>query len=189
MDLFHGSLQTVPLTALMAFYHVARHGDIQTEAREEAKQRMPKKHSRYFDSTQSVGFTRSIVNETLRLNPPIIGNGRVIQKDLVLGGYSVPAYTNVLLHFQVACRQEENYKEPLKFIPDRAEPNQIAYVFGGSNRMCLGRTFALRQLLLVVAKVLRNFEIFYDGGKISMINQMHNKPEKPLILRLKPIDE
>ncbi|CAL1278816.1 unnamed protein product [Larinioides sclopetarius] len=189
MDLFHGSLQTVPLTALMAFYHVARHGDIQAEAREEAKQRMPKKDSRYFDGTEPVDYTQSIVYETLRLNPPIIGNGRVIQKDLVLGGYSVPAYTNVLLHFQVACRQEENYKEPLKFIPERADPSRITYVFGGSNRMCLGKAFAMRQLFLVVAKVIRNFEISYDGDEISMINQMHNKPEKPLILRLKPIDE
>ncbi|GBM72453.1 Cytochrome P450 302a1, mitochondrial [Araneus ventricosus] len=189
IDLFHGALQAVPLTALMAFYNVARNGDVQAEAREETKQRMPKKDSRYFDVTEPQDYIGSIVYETLRLNPPIIGNGRVIQRDLVLGGYSVPAYTNVILHFQVACRQEENYEEPLKFIPGRADPNRITYIFGGSKRMCLGKAFALRQLLLVVAKVIRNFELFYDGGEINMINQLHNRPDKPLILRLKPIDE
>ncbi|GBN53980.1 putative cytochrome P450 49a1 [Araneus ventricosus] len=189
------SLQSkVPLTVLMALYNVARNKDIQIQAREELVEYLPTKDSKYCSLNISPpDIIEHIVWETLRFSPPIIGNGRIIKSDMVLGGYNVPKETNVILHFQVASLLEEFYSDPLKFNPNRfksASADRVKKVFAvGSWRACIGSRFASDTMFLILLKMLRNFEFSYDGGEIAMINRLHNEPEKPLFLKLKPLPE
>ncbi|XP_055950146.1 cytochrome P450 302a1, mitochondrial-like [Argiope bruennichi] len=195
MDIFQGALQTVPLTVLMALYNLARNKQVQDAAREELTKLLPLRDSKYFSIVKNFKYDippylNGIVWETLRINPPIIGNRRVLQEDLILGGYIVPKGIHVILHQQVACLLEENFADPLKFNPERhpsPHMQHLEYVFGARRRICFGKTFALDQMALVIAKILRDFEIVYDGEEVNMINRLHNKPEVPLYLRLFPL--
>ncbi|GFY09659.1 cytochrome P450 27C1 [Trichonephila clavipes] len=94
-----------------------------------------------------------------RLSPPIIGNGRVSQMDLVLGGYMVPAGTMVVLQSQAACMLEDYFERPLEFLPDRfvnrSKYHQVGGVnlpFGFGARFCIGQAFAHGQLILALSK-------------------------------------
>lgn len=37
-----------------------------------------------------ISYTRAVLKETLRMNPISVGIGRILNKDMVLGGYHVP---------------------------------------------------------------------------------------------------
>ncbi|GFQ77405.1 cytochrome P450 302a1, mitochondrial [Trichonephila clavata] len=209
MDLFQGATATVPLTLTWALYHLSRCPDIQERAREELIERMPTKQSKYykniegamtgellFDAGHASPHVQAILQETLRLSPPIVGNGRVSQMDLVLGGYMVPAGTMIVLQTQAACMLEDHFERPLEFLPDRfihsKKYHRVGAVnlpFGFGARFCIGQPFAHGQLILALSKILRNFEVSYDGEEVGVINRLHNEPDKPVIFKLKPLKQ
>ncbi|PRD34071.1 UNVERIFIED_CONTAM: dib [Trichonephila clavipes] len=209
MDLFQGATFTVPLTIAWALYNLSRCPDIQERAREELVERMPTKQSKYykniegkrrgellFDPSQASSHVQAILRETLRLSPPIIGNGRVSQMDLVLGGYMVPAGTMVVLQSQAACMLEDYFERPLEFLPDRfvnrSKYHQVGGVnlpFGFGARFCIGQAFAHGQLILALSKILRNFEVSYHREEVGVVNRLHNEPDRPVIFTLKPLKQ
>ncbi|GFQ77406.1 cytochrome P450 302a1, mitochondrial, partial [Trichonephila clavata] len=209
MDLFQGATATVPLTLTWALYHLSRCPDIQERAREELIERMPTKQSKYykniegamtgellFDAGHASPHVQAILQETLRLSPPIVGNGRVSQMDLVLGGYMVPAGTMIVLQTQAACMLEDHFERPLEFLPDRfihsKKYHRVGAVnlpFGFGARFCIGQPFAHGQLILALSKILRNFEVSYDREEVGVINRLHNEPDRPVIFKLKPLKQ
>src|SRR5215469_17007983 len=70
----------------------------------------------------SLGYTRSVIDEALRLYPPgWLLSRRTIEAD-VLGGYPVPAGTNVLLPLYLLHRHPRFWKNPEDFDPERFAP-------------------------------------------------------------------
>ncbi|GFY48084.1 probable cytochrome P450 12a5, mitochondrial [Trichonephila inaurata madagascariensis] len=204
LDLFQGAISTVPLTLTWALYQVSRHPEIQERARKELMELMPTKDALFYDTSlelkkQSLGianymqYTKAIIGETLRLIPPTIGNGRIISKNLVLGGYLVPAGNMVVMQSQAACRSNEYFERPLEFIPDRYinrakyyQKGMVDIPFGLGIRSCVGRAFANAQMNLALSKILRNFEVSYYHEEVGVINRLHNEPDRPVLFRLKP---
>ncbi|GFU40839.1 probable cytochrome P450 301a1, mitochondrial [Nephila pilipes] len=198
-DLFQGAMHTAATTIGVALYNVARHGSIQQEAREELMKYLPEKDSRFSEVPQygeGIRSLYSIIMETLRLHPPTIGNGRVTKKESVLGGYLIPEGTMVVLQTQVASRLERNFERPMEFLPERhtslrtSMRNRMSVIepFGRGRRSCPGILFARNQMNLAIAKILRNFEISYHHEEIDFINKLHNMPDRPIKLRLKPLE-
>ncbi|GFU40842.1 cytochrome P450 302a1, mitochondrial [Nephila pilipes] len=207
LDLFQGAISTVPLTLTWALYQLTGCPDIQERAREQLMEILPSRDTRYYDlsqtraellflSSKASPCVQAILRETLRLNPPAIGNGRINSVDLVLGGYLVPAGTMIVLQSQAACRLDEYFERPLEFIPDRFINSEKYHKKGGVNRpfgfgprSCIGQPFAHGQLILALSKILRNFEVSYDREEVGVINRLHNEPDRPVIFKLKPLTE
>ncbi|KAG8187132.1 hypothetical protein JTE90_004878 [Oedothorax gibbosus] len=200
LDLFHAGIHTTAVTTAFALYHLALNRNVQEKLRLEILKELPTKGSRYADSSlaMSNNYLLMVIRETLRLNPPTIGNGRVLQAPLALGGYNVPASTMVLLHHQVASLQEENFGDAQKFIPERwvRPPDEIknpyrTYAwkpFGSGRRQCAGHYLAREELQLAVSKFVRNFDISYHHEKIDVVNRLHNEPDRPVRLQLRPLN-
>ncbi|GFU40844.1 probable cytochrome P450 12e1, mitochondrial [Nephila pilipes] len=210
IDLFQGAITTVPLTLTWALYLLTRCPDmIQRSAREELMKMLPSKDHRYYLYTDSLDEAKrsldragviphvvAIEKETLRLSPPVIGSGRINSKDLVLGGYLVPAGNMIVLQNRAACRLEEYFAHPLEFLPDRyihAEKyfskGNIDKPFGGGPRSCMGQSFAHAQMIMALSKILRNFEVSYHHEDVGVINRLHNEPDRPVFLKLKPVEK
>jgi enediyne biosynthesis protein E7 len=117
---------------------------------------------------ESLPYTQQVVNEALRLYPPgWVLSRRTIDAD-VLGGYSVPANTNVLLMLYVLHRHPGFWKDPDTFWPERfapeheAERPRFAYMpFAAGPRHCIGETFALYEMLMHLYKVARHYRLSY----------------------------
>ncbi|GFY48085.1 cytochrome P450 302a1, mitochondrial [Trichonephila inaurata madagascariensis] len=207
LDMFQGAISCIPLTLTWALYHLSYSPDIfiQSRAREELIEIMPNKDSRYYELNKPVQeylFIKSrapcvqaILRETLRLIPPTIGIGRVNREDLILGGYLVPAGNMIILQSQAACRLEEYFEQPLKFIPSRfmnlKELNpelKINFPFGLGHRACVGFSFAHAQMIMALSKILRNFEVSHHHEEVDVINRLYNEPDRPILLRMKPLE-
>ncbi|GFY09665.1 cytochrome P450 302a1, mitochondrial [Trichonephila clavipes] len=171
LDMFQGAISGIPLTLTWALYHLSYSPDIfiQSRAREELIEILPNKDSRYYELNkplQEYLFMKSrapcvqaILRETLRLIPPTIGIGRINREDLILGGYLVPAGNMIILQSQAACRLEEYFEHPLKFVPSRfmnlKEFNpelKINFPFGLGHRACVGFSFAHAQMIMALSK-------------------------------------
>lgn len=102
-----------------------------------------------------------VVDESMRLLPPAAVMSRISTAPFEIGPYRAPKGTFVTLSQYVTHRLPDLYPEPYRFKPRRWEtidPSPYAYLpFGAGSRMCIGRTFALMEIKLVLAMLLQQF--------------------------------
>ncbi|HVH84187.1 MAG TPA: cytochrome P450 [Steroidobacteraceae bacterium] len=141
---------------------------------------------------ETLGFTAQVVNEALRLYPPgWLLSRRAVAAD-VLGGFAVPAGTNVLLPLYLLHRHPRYWQEPDRFWPERfapereAERPRFAYMpFAAGPRHCIGETFALYEMLLHLYKVARRYRLVYVPDKPHELEaQINLRTRHPLHMRL-----
>jgi cytochrome P450 len=113
----------------------------------------------------------NVVNESMRLFPPAYAIGREAIEDCEIGGYPVPAKTTIFLSPWVSHRDARWFEDPLAFKPERWESDfakklpRFAYVpFGGGPRVCIGNSFALMEAALILASVVRRYQLTQPGG-------------------------
>lgn len=88
--------------------------------------------------------------------------GRVLQASTVVAGYRLPAGVMVAPGIGLVHANAELYPDPERFDPDRMVGATLGPTtwlpFGGGNRRCLGATFALTEMRIVLREVLRRVE-------------------------------
>jgi len=102
-----------------------------------------------------------VVKESLRLLPPVPLNHRIVGKETELGGYALPPGTEILASIYHTHRMPEYFSEPSRFLPSRwarLDPGPYVYnPFSAGPRMCIGATFALMEIKIVLALWLQRF--------------------------------
>ena len=107
-------------------------------------------------------YTRAAVQEGLRLYPPAYAIGREARAEVLLDGHRIPRGATVFMSPWVMQRDPRYYEEPEAFRPERwlgdapaCLPRFAYFPFGGGARVCIGNTFALSELVLVMATIAR----------------------------------
>ena len=107
-------------------------------------------------------FSRQVVDEALRLYPPVWMIPRRAEIETGLGGYRIPSRSLVLLSIYALHRHPQLWERPDQFDPSRfrTPPPRWSYLpFGGGPHQCIGNAFALAELQLVLAAVTRRFRL------------------------------
>ncbi|MBK8211995.1 MAG: cytochrome P450 [Rhodospirillales bacterium] len=106
------------------------------------------------------------VNEAMRLYPPVFLIGRENVRDVEIGRRLLPAGTICLLSQWVVHRDPRFWRDPNSFKPERweagtdpARPRYAYFPFGGGPRICIGRSFAMIEAVLVLATLFRRFRL------------------------------
>jgi cytochrome P450 family 135 len=105
-------------------------------------------------------YLDAAVKEALRIRPVIAGVGRVVRGEpYELGDYLIPPGTEINPSISVIHRRGDRYPEPREFRPERFladdPPDTYTWIpFGGGTRRCLGASFALFEMRVVVRRVL-----------------------------------
>lgn len=113
-------------------------------------------------------YLEAVCQETLRLEPvaPLIG--RTLREPLTLKGHRLPAGISVGIAIVNLHRRPDLYPEPERFLPERflgRERGGFEYLpFGGGTRRCLGAAFAVYEMKLVLASLLR-------AGRLALVGQ------------------
>jgi len=89
--------------------------------------------------------------------------GRVLTRPVELAGYHLPAGVMVAPGIGLVHASPDQYPDPDRFDPDRmlgATLSPTTWLpFGGGNRRCLGATFAMAELRIVLREILRHVEL------------------------------
>jgi cytochrome P450 len=105
-------------------------------------------------------YIDAVVKESLRLRPVIPGVGRVVcQEPFQLNGYEIPPGYEINPSIRVVHRRGDLYPQPASFHPERFlgpdAPDTYTWIpFGGGTRRCLGASFALMEMRIVLRRVL-----------------------------------
>jgi cytochrome P450 len=117
-------------------------------------------------------YTRQIIDETMRLYPPIPGILREAAAADVLSGQRVPAGSIIAVMPWIVHRHRRLWSDPDRFDPEHfaAEPvaarSRFAYIpFAAGPRICVGAAFAMTQMLVVVSVLARRFRLRLVPGR------------------------
>jgi cytochrome P450 family 135 len=107
-------------------------------------------------------YLEAVVNETLRVRPVVPIVVRHLQADLAVGGYVLAAGTMVAPCIYLTNRNGRVYERPAEFMPERfldRSPETFAWIpFGGGIRRCIGASFALLEMKLILRTILSELE-------------------------------
>jgi cytochrome P450 len=134
------------------FMHLARDGRACARLAEE------------LDTAAGDDYLTATIHESLRLRPVLPQvEPRYLRRPVTIGGFDYPAGVALIPAPYMLHHDPEIYPEPFAFRPERfLEKNPGTYTwipFGGGRRRCLGAAFALQEMKIVVAEVIRRFEL------------------------------
>ena len=110
-------------------------------------------------------YTRAVIEEALRLYPPVWMLTRTALRDDEINGYAIPAGALVAISPYLIHRHSGCWDDPDRFIPERflvgkrVNSNRYYIPFGHGPRHCVGKYFAMLEMPLVLATVLRRFAL------------------------------
>jgi cytochrome P450 len=110
------------------------------------------------DAGESDEYLTAVVSETLRVRPVVPLVVRVLAQELQVGDRVLPAGTRVAPSIFLTNRNPRVYEQPTRFMPERflgASPETFSWIpFGGGIRRCIGASFALLEMKLILRTAL-----------------------------------
>lgn len=136
-------------------------------------------------------WTTAVVSEAMRLYPPAWTLERTAVADDDVCGTSVPAGSMVavlpyLIHRNPAVWPNPAGFDPTRFLPGAPDRHRYAWLpFGGGKRGCIGAGFALREAVLVLARLSRHYRLDFAGPGLPRPRGLVTlRPDGPVIMRL-----
>lgn len=165
ITLFLAGQETTALTLVWAWYLLAQHPEAEQAFWLELDEVLQGRAPEAADVPQ-LKFTEMIAKESMRLYPPAYVVGRESVAECEIGGYHIPPRTQMLMPTWVVHRDPRFFIEPEKFKPERWTPEFISelpkyayFPFGGGPRVCIGNTFAMMEIVLLLATIGQKFRL------------------------------
>jgi cytochrome P450 len=170
------------------FYLISRHPEVEqrllAELAEVLAGRTPT-----LEDLPKLTYTKSVIQESMRLYPPIwIIERRVIEEDVV-GGYRLPAGSAVVISPYALHRHPAFWDRPEVLDPSRFEsPAPAAYIpFGAGPRSCIGSEFAMLEAQLITAMVMQSFRLeLVPGHPVEPLPDITLRSKHGMLMNSRP---
>jgi cytochrome P450 len=125
-----------------------------------------------FEDVPALRYTNAIVCESMRLYPPAWSLGREAIAEVEIGGHRIEPGAEVWIPTWSIHRDRRWFDEPLRFDPTRwldglaaRLPRFAFFPFGGGPRQCIGNTFAMLEVTLVLATIAQRYRLTSVTGR------------------------
>jgi cytochrome P450 len=119
-----------------------------------------------YEDLMKLRYSRMVVEESMRLYPPVWTLARTAVNEDEIGGYRIPARSEILIFPYITQRHPKWWQDAEAFRPERFAPEnsaarpRYAYLpFGAGPRTCIGLNFAMTEILLVLAMMLQRYRL------------------------------
>ncbi len=160
--------ETTALTLAWALYEISRNPEIADRIRAESQAVFGDREPTAADYSSLV-YTRAVIQETMRIYPPIWGLIRVAAIDDTIGGKEIKAGDRIVLFAYGAHHNPKFWDDPEAFVPERwtdKTKKQVKYSyipFGAGKRSCIGGAMSQVENTLALSILLRKFQPEYVG--------------------------
>jgi cytochrome P450 len=168
--------ETTALTLAWALYQTSQDPEMADRIRKEGEACYGDREPTAADYS-ALAYTRAVIQETMRMYPPIWGLIRVAAKDDVIGGKEIKAGDRVVMFAYGVHHSPKYWDTPEAFRPERfmGDANKkrkpYTYVpFGGGKRSCIGGAMSQVENTLALSMLLRRFRPEYVGENPPGIN-------------------
>jgi cytochrome P450 len=177
--------ETTASTLSWTWYLIDRHPEVAERMRAEAIAVLGDRTPR-FEDLHALTYTGMVIQEAMRMYPPVWALTRRALRADEVGGYRVPAGADVMISPYTLHRNPAFWPDPQRFDPQRFEPtgavaaaHRYAYIpFGAGPRVCVGSHLGTLEATLVAAMVARRFRLELPPGQQA-------QPEAMLSLRVR----
>ena len=189
--------ETSANTISFALHYPSTNPDVAAKAQAEIDQRWPGSDfpNIEFDDIAKLRYLRRVVDETLRLWPVAPGYYRQARRDTTLGNgkyhFREGDWVAVVLlaaHRAPAWGSDADRFNPDRFLPEnlRKLPPHTYKPFGTGPRACIGRQFALHEIVLTLAAILHQYDLESKPGYHLKIAETLTLKPADFQLRLHP---
>lgn len=147
------------------------------------------------DDLKQMDYLELCIKETLRLYPPAGYLGRKITEEFQCGKYRIPEGATTLIATASIHTDPNVYSKPLQFIPERFMPNSpensvpCAFIpFSHGLRSCIGQRFAMLEIKVTLALVLRRYRIesLTERHELKVSASIVSKSRTPIKVKFIP---
>jgi cytochrome P450 len=173
------------------WYRLGMHPEVQQRVLREVDDELLGRTPTLADCSK-LTYTRAVIDETQRMYPQgWLGSRRAVEEDEI-GGYRVPAGTEIFFSSYHAHRHPEFWDEPDEFRPERFTAEEVAkrdraayFPFGAGPHLCIGNQFAMSEMLLIIASTMQRYRIELESQEpVSPKPLLTLGPEQPIRVRL-----
>jgi cytochrome P450 len=160
--------ETTALALTWTLYLISQHAETETRLFEEVR-RIAGEDPIGPEHIDNLTFTKQVIQESMRLFPPVAVLPRAALRDTAIGGERAEAGTVALVPIYALHRHRLLWDNPDAFDPDRFSPergagrHRFAYLpFGGGPRICIGMSFAMIEAVAMLATFVRGARFTHD---------------------------
>ncbi len=168
LTLFLAGHETTSQALTWTWYLLSQHPEIEARLHAELADVLG---GRSPTPADALPYTDAVLQESMRLFPPVTTLARVTTAPIELGGYSIPEGADVICWVYFAHHDARWWPEPERFDPTRFLPGRVesiprgAYTpFGAGQRQCIGKHFALMEARLLLATLAQRFRLSLVPG-------------------------
>jgi len=141
-------------------------------------------------------YARMVVEESMRLYPPVWTLARTAVNDDAIDGFRIPAGSEILIFPYITQRHPKWWQDAETFRPERFAPEnsasrpRYAYLpFGEGPRTCIGLNFAMTEVLVVLAGIVQRFRLHLaiDSATVTADPSVTLQPKPGVPVRLEKI--
>lgn len=175
------------------FWLLTQHRDVEARLLAELDEVLKGRPAASSDLAQ-LPYLKQVVQESMRLLPPVWAVARLSHQDEVFQGYRIPAGAYITIPIYAIHRHPEFWPDPDRFDPERFSPQRTeprhsySYIpFSAGPRTCIGASMAMLEIQLVVANLLPRFHMdVAPGARIETAAKVTLTPKHGMPMRVTP---
>ncbi|WP_137286821.1 cytochrome P450 [Halorussus salinisoli] len=191
MTLLLAGHETTALALTFTFFLLAQHGDVERKLVAELERELGGDPPTMAD-VGDLTYLERVVQESMRLYPPVPGIVREPVEDDRVGDYRIPAGVTVSMSQHVVHRDPRWYDDPMAFRPERwtdgfreSLPRLAYFPFAAGPRRCIGDRFALLEARLVLATILQEYHLeLVSSPALDLRPSITARPKNPVEMKV-----
>lgn len=179
--LFAAGHETTANALGFILYLLAKYPEKQEKAYQEVTQ-LDWEKGLEMEDLRKLSYVKQCIEEGMRLYPPAYYIDRESIEEDEIDEFTIPKNTMLLLAIYELHRDERFWETPENFMPERFDVrnkkdfSDYYFPFGGGPRMCVGNNFAMQEMIITVAEILRRYRLQPDVEDIQINPLISLKP-------------
>ncbi|PKU64259.1 Cytochrome P450 71A9 [Dendrobium catenatum] len=172
VEAFIAGTDTSSATIIWAMIELIRNPRVMKKLQEELQKATNGNSHRLIQESEleKLEYLKQVIKESLRLKPPLIPRETI--QECEIQGYTIPAYTRVIINAAAITTDPNIWENPLDFLPERFEGMDVDFKghdfellpFGFGRRKCPGINFTMVIVELALANLLHCFDWSIPNG-------------------------
>jgi len=182
---------TTALTLTYTWFLLSEHPEVEQRLHEEIDAVVGDERPT-IDHVQELEYLDWVIDESMRMYPPVYTIFRTPTETVELGGYDVAPSTVLMLPQWAVHHSERHWENPEEFDPERWSPERSEgrhrfafFPFGGGPRHCIGKHLALLEAKLIVATVASDYRLRFEGETpLELMPSLTVHPRQEMSMRV-----